>query len=174
MKEDNFFLSWLFIDAYWDILLIYLVQINCNSIIFMQIILFLFEGVQQITNPRILEHPEDLYATRNDPATLNCKAEGEPPPVITWYRDGQLVVTANENPHSSRMLLPSGQLFFLRVLHNKNSKQDVGNYYCNATNPETMVSVISRTARLEIAGKNEFYISFIFFFIIQALILHLL
>jgi len=73
--------------------------------------------------------------------------------VITWYRDGLPVVTANEDPTSHRMLLPSGQLFFLKVIHNKNSKPDVGTYYCNATNPDTHFSVVSRSARLEIASQ---------------------
>jgi len=61
-------------------------------------------------------------------------------------------VTANENPSSHRMLLPSGQLFFLRIIHNKNSKTDVGVYHCNATNPQTGESVISNNATLQIAG----------------------
>jgi len=51
------------------------------------------------------------------------------------------------------MLLPSGQLFFLRIIHNKNMKPDVGVYYCNATNPETRISVISKNATLEMAGQ---------------------
>jgi len=105
-----------------------------------------------ITNARIAEHPEDQYVARNEPATLNCKAEGNPTPVITWYRNGQPVITANENPSSHRMLLPSGQLFFLRIIHNKNGKSDVGVYHCNATNPQTGVSVISNNATLQIAG----------------------
>jgi len=112
-------------------------------------------AVQQITNPRIVEHPEDLYTGRNEPATLNCKAEGDPPPIITWYRNGELVITANENPSSHRMLLPSGQLFFLRVIHSKNSRSDAGSYYCNATNPLTGVSSISRNASLQIASKQS-------------------
>jgi len=111
------------------------------------------QGVQQTSNPRIIEHPEDQYVAKNEPATLNCKAEGEPPPIITWYRDGKQVTTANENPKSHRMLLPSGQLFFLRIIHNKHNKPDVGVYYCNATNPETKVSVVSKNATLEIAGE---------------------
>ena len=63
------------------------------------------------SDPFIIEHPEDQYVVRNEPATFNCKAEGSPQPIVTWYRNGQLVVTANENPSSHRMLLPSGQLF---------------------------------------------------------------
>jgi len=104
-------------------------------------------------DPRITEHPEDQYVARNEPATLNCKAEGDPTPVITWYRNGQPVVTANENPSSHRMLLPSGQLFFLRIIHNRNGRSDVGLYHCNATDPQTGVSVISNNATLQIAGQ---------------------
>jgi len=103
-------------------------------------------------NPRIVEHPESQYVAKNEPATLNCKAEGDPAPVVAWYRDGVPVTTANENPSSHRMLLPSGQLFFLRVIHNKNAKPDVGTYYCNATSPRTGVSAVSRNATLHIAG----------------------
>ena len=100
-----------------------------------------------------MEHPESQYVAKNEPATLNCKAEGDPTPVITWYRDGLPVTTANENPSSHRMLLPSGQLFFLRIINNKNSKPDVGTYYCNATNLQTGVSAVSRNATLQIAGR---------------------
>ena len=103
-------------------------------------------------DPRIIEHPEDQYVARNEPVTLNCKAEGNPAPWITWYHNGQLVETANDNPILHRVLLPSGQLFFLRVVHNRNSKSDIGVYYCNATNPQTGVSVVSNNATLQIAG----------------------
>lgn len=106
-----------------------------------------------MSNPRIVEHPQDQYVARNEPATLNCKADGEPPPVITWYRNGELVTTSTTNPQSHRMLLPSGQLFFLRIIHNKNQQPDVGTYYCKATNVETGVSVISRNATLAIASE---------------------
>jgi len=108
-----------------------------------------------------VEHPDSQYVAKNEPATLNCKAEGVPTPVITWYRDGLPVTTANENPSSHRMLLPSGQLFFLRIINNKNSKPDVGTYYCNATNPQTGVSAVSRNATLQIAGRwSHFYLLF--------------
>ena len=113
-------------------------------------------GVNQVTNPHITEHPKDQYVFRNEPAVLNCKAEGNPPPNITWYQNGSRVITVMENPTSHRMLLPSGQLFFVRIIHNKNNKPDVGVYYCNATNPETKVSVISHNATLKIAGQYFF------------------
>ena len=114
--------------------------------------------VREITNPFIIEHPDDQYVVRNDPATLNCKAEGQPTPDIAWYRNGRPVVTANEDPSVDRMLLPSGQLFFLRVLapgkagRSASAESDVGVYYCNATNPLTGLSVVSRNASLQLAG----------------------
>jgi len=105
-------------------------------------------------NPRIVEHPEDVYVARNEPATLNCKAEGDPTPVITWYRDGQLVTTADDNPLSHRMLLPTGQLFFLRVVQSEPGRRsDDGMYYCKATNPVTGNSAVSREVSLSVAGQ---------------------
>jgi len=117
--------------------------------------------VREITNPFIIEHPDDQYVVRNDPATLNCKAEGQPTPDIAWYRNGRPVVTANEDPSVDRMLLPSGQLFFLRVLapgkagRSASAESDVGVYYCNATNPLTGLSVVSRNASLQLAGASR-------------------
>lgn len=104
-----------------------------------------------LPNPRIVEHPTDDYVAKNEPAKLNCKAEGDPPPTITWYRNGERVLTAADSPSSHRMLLNSGQLFFLRIIHNKNAKPDVGVYYCNATNIHG--SAISNNATLQLAGR---------------------
>ena len=116
------------------------------------------------SNPRIIEHPEDVYVARNEPATLNCKAKGDPSPVITWYRNGHLVTTADDNPLLHRMLLPTGQLFFLRVMQSDvgGRRSDAGMYYCKATNPETGNSAVSREASLNVAGKFFFF----FFFLI--------
>ncbi|PVD27655.1 hypothetical protein C0Q70_12822 [Pomacea canaliculata] len=106
-----------------------------------------------LPNPRIVEHPTDDYVAKNEPAKLNCKAEGDPPPTITWYRNGERVLTAADSPSSHRMLLNSGQLFFLRIIHNKNAKPDVGVYYCNATNIHG--SAISNNATLQLAVLRD-------------------
>ncbi|GBN11409.1 Roundabout 2 [Araneus ventricosus] len=94
--------------------------------------------------PRITEHPSDVLVRKHEPATLNCKAEGRPEPTIEWYHEGSKVKnTAN------RMMLPSGSLFFLHVIHTKR-EQDTGTYWCLATND--VGKARSRNATLEVAG----------------------
>lgn len=109
---------------------------------------------QEDSPPRIVEHPSDLIVSKGEPATLNCKAEGRPTPTVEWYKDGERVETDRENPRSHRMLLPSGSLFFLRIVHGRRSKPDDGNYVCVARN--YMGEAMSRNASLEVARKSEF------------------
>uniref|UniRef100_H3ATM3 Roundabout guidance receptor 3 n=1 Tax=Latimeria chalumnae TaxID=7897 RepID=H3ATM3_LATCH len=99
--------------------------------------------------PRIAEHPSDLIVSRGEPATLNCKAEGRPTPIIEWYKDGERVITDREDPRSHRMLLPTGSLFFLRIVHSRRSKPDEGVYVCAARN--YLGEAVSRNASLEVA-----------------------
>ncbi|KAJ8267099.1 hypothetical protein GJAV_G00138380 [Gymnothorax javanicus] len=99
--------------------------------------------------PRIVEHPSDLIVSKGEPATLNCKAEGRPTPTVEWYKDGERVETDREDPRSHRMLLPSGSLFFLRIVHGRRSKPDEGVYVCVARN--YLGEAISRNASLEVA-----------------------
>ncbi|XP_071352441.1 roundabout homolog 2 isoform X2 [Trachinotus anak] len=99
--------------------------------------------------PRIVEDPSDLIVSKGEPATLNCKAEGRPTPSIEWYKDGERVETDKDDPRSHRMLLPSGSLFFLRIVHGRRSKPDEGIYTCVARN--YLGEAISRNASLEVA-----------------------
>ncbi|XP_055309692.1 roundabout homolog 2-like [Sitodiplosis mosellana] len=96
--------------------------------------------------PRIVEHPSDALATRDEPLTLNCKAAGRPTPEIQWYHNGTPLV-----PSERRVVLPEGSLFFLRVLQNKR-EQDSGVYWCEAKS--TAGIAVSRNATLQIAVKN--------------------
>lgn len=102
--------------------------------------------------PRVVEHPSDLIVSKGEPATLNCKAEGRPTPTVEWYKDGERVETDREDPRSHRMLLPSGSLFFLRIVHGRRSKPDEGVYVCVARN--YLGEAVSRNASLEVASKS--------------------
>ncbi|KAM9318090.1 roundabout homolog 2 [Pholidichthys leucotaenia] len=99
--------------------------------------------------PRIVEDPSDLIVSKGEPATLNCKGEGRPNPTIEWYKDGERVETITDDPRSHRMILPSGSLFFLRIVHGRRSKPDEGVYTCVARN--YLGEAISRNASLEVA-----------------------
>uniref|UniRef100_A0A8C7WAZ7 Ig-like domain-containing protein n=1 Tax=Oncorhynchus mykiss TaxID=8022 RepID=A0A8C7WAZ7_ONCMY len=107
---------------------------------------------QEDSPPRIVEHPSDLIVSKGEPATLNCKAEGRPSPTVEWYKDGERVETDKDDPRSHRMLLPSGSLFFLRIVHGRRSKPDEGSYVCVARN--YLGEAVSRNASLEVACKS--------------------
>uniref|UniRef100_A0A8C5GV01 Ig-like domain-containing protein n=1 Tax=Gouania willdenowi TaxID=441366 RepID=A0A8C5GV01_GOUWI len=115
---------------------------------------------QEDTPPRIVEHPSDLIVSKGEPATLNCKAEGRPPPTVEWYKDGERVETDRDNPRSQRMLLPSGSLFFLRIVHGRRSKPDEGSYVCVARN--YLGEAVSHNASLEVASKSSMPFCFVF------------
>ncbi|KAK3587014.1 hypothetical protein CHS0354_016993 [Potamilus streckersoni] len=119
--------------------------------------LALEKDTSQLPNPRIVEHPQDKYFSKNNPSTLHCKVDGEPPPSIRWYRDGQPVETTLDNAESNRMLLNNGsQLFFLRVIHTKTNKPDVGVYYCTASNIHG--TAVSRNATVKIATLRDDFV----------------
>ncbi|KAJ8402304.1 hypothetical protein AAFF_G00371690, partial [Aldrovandia affinis] len=108
---------------------------------------------QEDSPPRIVEHPSDLILSKGEPATLNCKAEGRPTPTVEWYKDGERVETDREDPRSHRMLLPSGSLFFLRIVHGRRSKPDEGSYVCVARN--YLGEAVSHNASLEVAMLRD-------------------
>lgn len=102
--------------------------------------------------PRIVEQPPDLLVSRGEPATLPCRAEGRPRPNIEWYKNGARVATAREDPRAHRLLLPSGALFFPRIVHGRRARPDEGVYTCVARN--YLGAAASRNASLEVAGRS--------------------
>lgn len=123
---------------------------STNKLLFSHPFLFLGSRLRQEDfPPRIVEHPSDVIVSKGEPTTLNCKAEGRPTPTIEWYKDGERVETDKDDPRSHRMLLPSGSLFFLRIVHGRRSKPDEGSYVCVARN--YLGEAVSRNASLEVA-----------------------
>ncbi|XP_076832870.1 roundabout homolog 2 isoform X2 [Brachyhypopomus gauderio] len=105
------------------------------------------------TPPWIAEHPSDLIVSKGEPATLNCRAEGRPPPTVEWYKDGEHVETDRDDPRSHRMLLPTGALFFLRIVHARRIRPDEGVYTCVARN--YLGEAVSRNASLQVASLRD-------------------
>uniref|UniRef100_A0A671YC88 Roundabout, axon guidance receptor, homolog 2 (Drosophila) n=2 Tax=Percomorphaceae TaxID=1489872 RepID=A0A671YC88_SPAAU len=127
---------------------------------------------QEDSPPRIVEHPSDLIVSKGEPATLNCKAEGRPTPTVEWYKDGERVETDKDDPRSHRMLLPSGSLFFLRIVHGRRSKPDEGAYVCVARN--YLGEAVSRNASLEVACESGLCVLFFSYLILLCCIAALL
>ena len=61
--------------------------------------------------------------------------------------------TDKDDPRSHRMLLPSGSLFFLRIVHGRKSRPDEGVYVCVARN--YLGEAVSHNASLEVASKSS-------------------
>ena len=102
--------------------------------------------------PVIIQHPLNQTVVRNEPVTLDCRANGSPSPIIEWFKDGEPVKMGPQDPTSHRMLLPDGSLFFLRAMQNK-KEQDGGTYWCVASNSEGVAR--SKNATLDIACKFD-------------------
>ncbi|XP_055255516.1 hemicentin-2 isoform X3 [Moschus berezovskii] len=85
------------------------------------------------TKPRILvngsheaDKPLRVTANAGDEVTLDCEAQGSPPPLVTWTKDSRPMLPINDRHH----LLPPGSLRLAQA-----QVSDSGLYKCTASNP---------------------------------------
>lgn len=125
-----------------------------------------------LTPPSLLNDPDaDVIADPTLPLELPCLAQGNPTPIYTWIKDGQ-IYTLNLNENSPSLANDSGTLVFPQVQFN-----DQGWYQCNVSNslgkargsdanrafPPTyrifLGTALSRKVRVRLAELGNFPIS---------------
>ncbi|KAG6449620.1 leucine-rich repeats and immunoglobulin-like domains protein 3 [Manduca sexta] len=97
-----------------------------------------------VTFPRFMKTPTNVTVKTGETVTLNCAANGDPPPEISWKKDG-----GNDFPaaRERRMnVMPADHLFF--IVNAKTT--DMGVYSCAAKNPAgTIISNATLTVLQE-------------------------
>ncbi|XP_039712619.1 neogenin isoform X7 [Pteropus medius] len=109
-------------------------------------------SIRTFTPFYFLVEPVDTLSVRGSSVILNCSAYSEPSPKIEWKKDGTFLNLVSDD---RRQLLPDGSLFISNVVHSKHNKPDEGYYQCVAT-IESLGTIVSRTAKLTIAGLPRF------------------
>jgi hypothetical protein len=90
---------------------------------------------QQQQKPIIVKDPSNVIVNLSDPVTLACSAKGDPKPVITWYKDNQLIDINNKPSTTTKYtLIHDSNLFIFSVGLAKGNKSDSGVYHCQAEN----------------------------------------
>ncbi|XP_021263177.1 neogenin [Numida meleagris] len=108
--------------------------------------------VRTFTPFYFLVEPMDILSVRGASVIMNCSAYCETPPKIEWKKDGTLLNLVSDD---RRQLLPDGSLLINSVVHSKHNKPDEGYYQCVAT-VESLGTIVSRTAKLTVAGLPRF------------------
>uniref|UniRef100_A0A674IVX5 Neogenin n=1 Tax=Terrapene triunguis TaxID=2587831 RepID=A0A674IVX5_9SAUR len=108
--------------------------------------------VRTFTPFYFLVEPVDTLSVRGAFIILNCSAYCEPSPKIEWKKDGTFLNLVSDD---RRQLLPDGSLLINSVVHSKHNKPDEGYYQCVAT-VESLGTIVSRTAKLTVAGLPRF------------------
>lgn len=93
---------------------------------------------------------------RGSNVLLNCAAESDRgAPLIQWKKDA---VFLNLAVDERRQQLPNGSLFIQNIVHSRHHKPDEGLYQCEAS-LEGVGAIISRTARVMVAGREKHFSS---------------
>lgn len=100
-----------------------------------------------VTFPKFIKTPTNVTVKTGETVTLNCAATGDPPPEISWKKDG-----GNDFPaaRERRMnVMPTDHLFF--IINAKTT--DMGIYSCAAKNP---AGTIIANATLSVLQEPSF------------------
>lgn len=108
-------------------------------------------AVRNFSPFRFSTEPSDTLAVRGAPTLLNCSVHSESSAKIEWKKDGSFLSLASDD---RRQVLADGSLLISSVMHSKHNKPDEGVYQCVAT-VDNLGTIISRTARLNVAGKTR-------------------
>lgn len=93
---------------------------------------------------------------RGSNVLLNCTAESDQGfPVIKWKKDG---VFLNLAVDERRQQFSNGSLLIQNIVHSRHHKPDEGLYQCEAS-LEGIGAIISRTAKVSVAGKQWSFFS---------------
>ena len=96
--------------------------------------------------PEFSVHPQNQTKIEGDDVTFNCSATGNSAPTFRWTKDGSVLTPASRISLSS----DSKQLTITNV-----TREDSGQYVCEATNNVTTVP--SDSATLNVKCKITFY-----------------
>lgn len=106
------------------------------------------------------QEPQDTVTVRGGMLQLDCQAHCSDvalaPPTITWRKDGVLLSSVVDE---RRQQLANGTLLVHNVMHSRHHRPDEGEYQCLAT-LDGLGSIVSRTARVTVAGKTSCFYCF--------------
>ncbi|XP_066590095.1 neuroglian isoform X2 [Prorops nasuta] len=83
-------------------------------------------NLQVLAVPYLTVEPENINAAEDETVEFRCEASGVPEPAIKWIHNGKPIAEAPPNP---RRKVTAHSIIIERL-----TKQDTGNYGCNATN----------------------------------------
>lgn len=170
MKSQRISTSFIFVNIFFS----FLVSIvnSGKSIISSSTFEFVFSSVSSVPPNLLIEPESDLIVDRTLPIELPCLAQGNPTPIYTWIKDGE-ILRWNSNENAPSLANNSGTLVFPQIQSN-----DQGFYQCNASNRfgKTQIkdqnvdrstkdfsfvlgTALSRKVRLRLADLDNFPIS---------------
>ncbi|XP_049824864.1 neogenin isoform X2 [Aethina tumida] len=106
-------------------------------------------GDQETAPPSFIAEPRSMHVIEGQNVSLDCAANGNPTPTISWLKDGY---TIDMNDLDSRFSLV-GSTYSLRITRIK--EEDAGTYQCRAENREDS---IDRSAMIQVQVPPKFLI----------------